>query len=60
MGELRRRAFGVPVGERGAPIVGRTGGDPAVSVPILEPVPVQQLAEGGVGGARDEQRVPAG
>ena len=60
MSELRRRPFGVPVSERGAAIVGDAGGHPAVGVPVLEAVPVQQLAECGVGGARDEQRVPGG
>jgi hypothetical protein len=60
VGELRRCALGVPVGERGAAVVVHAGSDPAVGVPVLEPVPVQRLAEGGVGGARDEQRVPGG
>jgi len=39
------------MGERSVAVVGHTGGHPAVGVPVLEPVPVQQLAEGGVGGA---------
>jgi hypothetical protein len=46
VGEPRRRAFGVPMGERGAAVVGHAGGDQAVGVPVLEPVLVQQFAEG--------------
>src|SRR5262249_16530674 len=38
----------------------RAGGAPPAGVPVLQPVPVQQVAEGRVGGARDEQRVPGG
>jgi hypothetical protein len=60
VGELRSSALGVPVSERDAAVVRDAGGQPAVGVPVLEPVPVQQLAERGIGGARDEQWVPGG
>jgi hypothetical protein len=49
MGELRRRAFGIAVSQSSAAVVGHAGGDPAVGVPVLEPVPVQQLTKARVG-----------
>jgi hypothetical protein len=41
VGELRRRAFGVPVDERDSAIIGHAGGHPTVGVPVLKPVPVE-------------------
>jgi hypothetical protein len=56
--EFRRRAFGIAVSECDAAIVGHARGYPTVAVAVLQPVLVQQLAKGGIGGTRDEKWVP--
>ena len=60
MRKLRHRPFRVAVSECDASVIGHTGRQPVVSVPILKPVAVQHFAKRGVGRAGDKQRMPGG
>src|SRR5579863_10175464 len=58
MHKLSHRPFWIAMNEGGAAVIGHTRSNPVVSVPVLKPVPVQHLAERGIGRAGDKQRMP--